>query len=105
MKTAPFSAAGNNHADQRRHALGIDTERLCPAPHFHARPFEIEIGIDANRQPRGQAQPSGDGERPRSLTFGFKVERHAMGNRRFQFRITLARPGKADPRAFDANAR
>ena len=39
-------------AHHLRHALGVDTELLRAAAHAHARRFELEVRINADRDPR-----------------------------------------------------
>jgi hypothetical protein len=101
MQAPPFSPCVDDMARKRRHALGIDAERLGPAAHLHARSLELEIGIDPNREARRLARPLGNGERALRLALAFQIERRAMQNGFFQLAVALARPGEADARAVD----
>ena len=47
---------GRSRASSCGHALGVDAELLRPAAHLHARRLQLEVGIDAHRDARGQAQ-------------------------------------------------
>jgi hypothetical protein len=101
MKTAPFRARRDDLAGQSGHLVGVDAEGLGAAAHLHAAAAQVEIGVHADGEARGLAQLFGDGERPAGFIRGFKVERHALHDRRLQLDIALARPGKADQRGIE----
>src|SRR5690606_1833852 len=56
METSPVGADIDQAADERRNLGGIDAEGLGAAAHLHPRTLEVEIGIDAYREPWRDAQ-------------------------------------------------
>ena len=47
--------------EQRRDLFGVDAELLRPAAEAHARALDLEVRIDADGNPRPDAQPLADG--------------------------------------------
>ena len=97
MKAAPLSPAGDHAAHQLRNPLSIDAERLGSAAHFHARTLQVEVGIYPDGKARNFSKSLSNRNCARSFAFGLKIQRCPCDNRRFQFRVALAGPSKADP--------
>ena len=99
VEAAPVGAGVEDAPDQRRHARGIDPERLGAAAHPHARALDLEIGIDPDREPRPAAELGGDRQRALDLALGFGVEGDAGLDRLGKVGVALAGAGEADPAA------
>src|SRR3546814_12384102 len=74
----------------------VNPEGLGSATHLHARPLEVEVGIDPHREVRGEAEMIRDRERASGLARRFKIERRAGGDRCFEFAVALAGAGETD---------
>ena len=81
---------------QRRHLLDVDAELLRPAAHLHARALEFEIGIDAHRHPRRQAERLRDRAQQGHLAHRLDVDEHPRCHRLAQLDLALAGAGEAD---------
>ena len=79
---------------QRRHARGIDPERLGAAAHPHARALDLEIGVDPDREPGPPAELGGDRQRALRLALGFDVEGDAGIDRLGKSASRLPGPAK-----------
>ena len=80
----------------RRHPLGVDAELFGAAAHLHARRFQFEIRIDANRHFRHDAERLADHSQSLHFSFGLHVQHHAGGHRAAQIGVALAGTGEAD---------
>ena len=75
------------------HALGVHAELLGAAAHFHARAFQLKVGINPHRYARARTAERGNALH---FAFRFKVDGNARGHRLRKLRIGLAGPRKAD---------
>src|SRR3546814_3172686 len=77
MEPPPGGARVDQAADQRRNLGRVNPEGLGSATHLHARPLEVEVGIDPHREVRGEAEMIRDRERASGLARRFKIERRS----------------------------
>ena len=101
VEAAPVGAGVEDSPDQRRHARGIDAERLGAAAHAHAGALDLEIGIDPHREPRPPvAAPIASARSTSPSDSQLSVTPASIAASKLA--VALAGPGEADRRRVDA---
>ena len=57
MEAEEVDVGRASSAEQRRHLLGVDAELLRAAAHPHPGALDLEVGVDADGDPRPDAEP------------------------------------------------
>ena len=96
VKALEVEAELTDPPEHCRHALGIDAELLGTPAHFHARAFQLEVGIDPHRHTRAHAHAGAGRGNAFHLALGFKVDHDSCRSGLRKFRISLAGAGKTD---------